>query len=215
MEVLKAGLPILLKKWPNAVPIATSGTINHIHESIKPEEFDAAWEGFFPNKIARPFVIPRALPDDRKEFLLAGKWRMQAIECGQTDTWDTTVLWVPDLRLVVAGDVVYGGCHQMLRWANTPAKRANWIRAIEIVEALDPMHVVPGHKIEGEMDGAWHLAATKKYIEDFGRLVEKGPKSKKELATGMMELYPDRFNTGALLASVQGAFQRPQGESKM
>ena len=35
----------------------------------------------------------------------------RAVEAGHTDTLDTTVLHVPDLHLVVAGDVVYGGVH--------------------------------------------------------------------------------------------------------
>ena len=205
----------MLKRWPDAVPIATSGTVKHIQDSIKPENFNPVWEAYFPNQIAKPFIIPQALPEDNQEFMLEGRWKMQAIECGNTDTWDSTVLWVPDLRLVAGGDVIYGGCHQMLLWANTAEKRAEWIRAVEIVEALNPVYVVPGHKLEGEIDGIWHLAATKKYIEDFGRLVGKGPRSKEDLFGWMTDLYPDRFNPRALHASVQGAFRHIREGSRI
>ena len=36
------------------------------------------------------------------------------VEVGHTDTDDTTVLHVPDLDLVVAGDVIYNGVHMYL-----------------------------------------------------------------------------------------------------
>lgn len=49
---------------------------------------------------------------------------MQAIECVITDTRNTIMLRVPDLRLVAAGDVIYGACHQMLAYTNTPALHA-------------------------------------------------------------------------------------------
>ena len=36
------------------------------------------------------------------------------VEVGATDSEDTTVLHVPDLELVVAGDVIYNGVHMYL-----------------------------------------------------------------------------------------------------
>jgi hypothetical protein len=39
---------------------------------------------------------------------------LRAIDVGFTDTEGTSILHVPDLHLVVAGDVVYGDVHQYL-----------------------------------------------------------------------------------------------------
>lgn len=117
------------------------------------------------------------------------------------------VLWVPDLRLAVCGDVVYGDCHQMLAAANTRAKRGEWIRAVEKVEALDPLYVVPGHKRPGEMDGVWHLANTKKYIEDFGKLMATDPQTPDEIFRGITRMYPDRLNPLAAIFGSEGAFR--------
>ena len=64
----------------------------------------------------------------------------------------------------------------MLVEANTPDKRAEWIRAIEKVESLDPLYVVPGHCQDGEVMGRWHLPNTKKYIQDFEHILEWNPK---------------------------------------
>ena len=179
-------------------------------ENAGPGWLDTIWTPRFPGQIYQPFTFAQPLPKDG-QFKLEGKWTMQAIECGITDTHNTTVLWVPDLRLVAGGDVIYGSCYQMLAYTNTPALRAEWIKAIDKVAALDPVYVVPGHKREGEIDGAWHLENTRKYIEDFGRLFDAGPSSAEEVYQKMMELYPDRFNHSALKRSCEGTFRALKG----
>lgn len=199
------GLPLLVERWPEAVPVATRGTVSYMQEASDPASFNAFWESRFPEQIAKPLKIAQALPKDGK-FVLEGKWAMEAIECGHTDTHSTTVLWVPDLRLVAGGDVIYGGCHQMLAFANTKDLRDEWIRAIDKVQALNPSYVIPGHKVAGEIDGVWHLAATKKYIEDFGKLWSGNPETPQEVFAAMTKMYPDRFNSSALRSSVQGTF---------
>ena len=198
------GIPLLLQRWPEAVPVATAGTIEHMRANAAPKAFDSMWESRFPNQIYQPFTFAQQLPE-HGEFMLE-EWKMQAIECGHTDTYDTTVLWVPSIRLIVGGDVIYGGCHQMLAFANSKELRAEWIRAVEKVESLNPWYLVPGHKRLDEIDGVWHMAATKKYIEDFGNIWAKGPSSAQEAYDAMLKLYPDRFNNSALRSSVQGTF---------
>ena len=103
----------------------------------------------------------------------------------------------------------------MLAFANTKALRAQWIRALEKVEALDPWYVVPGHKRADEIDGVWHIAATKKYIRDFGRLVEgQGLSGYQEVYDGMTGLYGERFNNLALRMSVQGTLRAMEKEKQ-
>ncbi len=199
------GLPLLKQRWPEAIPIATKGTITHMHENAHPDFFNAAWESRFPAQIYQPFTFAEPLPDNGR-VTIEGQWEIQAIECGFTDTHSTTVLWVPDLRLVAGGDVIYGSCHQMLAFANTKELRAEWIRAVEKVEALNPTYVIPGHKKAEEIDGVWHLAATKRYIQDFGSLWEKNPSSGQDVFDAMSRLYPDRFNKSALRSSCQGTY---------
>lgn len=82
---------------------------------------------------------------------------------------------MPDLKLAVRGDMVYGQVHQMLFEANTKAKLEKWIRVVEKAESLQPAYVVPGYKQVEEIDGIWHLAATKKYVQDFDNIVASEP----------------------------------------
>ncbi|QKD57544.2 beta-lactamase-like protein [Fusarium oxysporum Fo47] len=171
------------------------------------------WEFRFPEQIYRPFQLAQPLPEDcGLQFKLQDRWVFQAIECGHSDTYDSTALWVPHLKLAVCGDVVYGQVHQMLYEANTRARREEWIRGIEKIEALNPVYVVPGHRQAEEIDGTWHLAATKKYIEDFGRVLQKKPKDAQELVGLMINLYPERYNPNALQLSAAGVFMAPEEE---
>jgi glyoxylase-like metal-dependent hydrolase (beta-lactamase superfamily II) len=200
------GIPVVRKHFPEAVPVATPKVIEHMNQQVEEKTFASMWESRFPGQIYTP--QPATLAYELKDYrvLLEGRWVLQAIECGHSDTYDSTILWVPDMRLAVCGDVVYGQVHQMLFEANTKAKRDEWIRAVEKVEALNPAYVVPGHKQPEEIDGVWHLAATKKYIEDFGGIVSSDPKDSAEVFKMMSQLYPDRFNPAALRLSSAGVF---------
>ena len=134
------GLPTLRMRWPGLSAVATKGTIEHIKHDASPSLQQSRWEKLFPNQIEHRLIVPQALPGNGK-LSLEGH-TLQAIEAGHSDTYDSTVLWVPDLKLAVCGDVVYCDVHQMLAEANTPELQLEWIAAIEKVEALGPSHVV-------------------------------------------------------------------------
>lgn len=215
------GVGQLLKKFPGAKAIATNGTIEHMKTQVEPKAFNAMWGSRFPGQIDTDFVFPEPLPQTlSKKFYLPNAekeagYELEALEVGHSDTYSTTVLWVPALRLVVAGDVVYGDVHQMLAEANTHLLRLEWIRAIEKIMALDPVAVVPGHKKPHELDGAWHLENSRQYILDFDRLVESGTiKDARELTREMKKLWPTRFNDGALIMGSMNAFKGKKASEK-
>jgi glyoxylase-like metal-dependent hydrolase (beta-lactamase superfamily II) len=201
------GIPLLLKKFPGAKAIATAGTVEHMKQQVHPKFFEAAWGSRFPGQIPQPFELAEALPASN-EFRLEGHV-LKAVEVGQADTHDSTVLWVPDIKLAVCGDVVYGDVHQMLGECDTKEKRLGWIAAIRKVEALKPELVVAGHKRASEMDGAFHLENSRKYIESFEEFLEGGAKDGRELSKKMLERYPTRFNEGALIVGCVNAFKKP------
>ena len=200
------GIPLLLERFPGAKAVATTGTVKHMKQQVHPKFFEAAWGSRFPGQIPQPFELAEALPASNV-FYLEGH-AMQAVEVGQADTHDSTILWVPDIKLAVCGDVVYGDVHQMLGECDTKEKRLGWIAAIRKVEALGPELVVAGHKRASEMDGAYHLKNTIKYIESFEEFLEAGAKDARELSKKMLERYPTRFNEGALVVGCVNAFKK-------
>ena len=115
--------PSVLQRFPEAQPVATKGTVRHIKQQISVPYFSKTWVPFFPgNQLYTPQQPPKPLSKDKK-FMLEIKLAFEAIECGHSDTLDSTMLWVPDLRLAVCGDIVYGSVRQTLLEVNSPAKR--------------------------------------------------------------------------------------------
>ena len=199
------GIRYLQKRFPGLKVVATPGTINHMEESIEPTLWNSTYGTRFPHQIDDAFIRPLAEPLSASgEFLLEGHV-LKAIEVGHSDTHDSTILWVPSIRLAVCGDVVYGDVHQQLRYANTAALREEWVRAIEKVQDLNPETVVAGHKKVGEVDGTFHLDASKEYIRTFGDYIQ-GAKDPRDLFRLMTERYPTRFNTTALAGGCAAAF---------
>lgn len=204
------GIPLLLKEFPGVKAVATAATVEHMKQQIQPKVFSVMWASRFPGEIPQPFELAEALPASN-EFYLEGNV-MKAIEVGQADTHDSTVLWVPALKLAVCGDVVYGDVHQMLGECDTKEKRLGWIAAIRKVQALGPELVVPGHKRASEMDGAFHLENSIRYIESFEVFLEGGAKDARELSKLMVERFPTRFNEGALVIGAINAFKKPSNK---
>jgi glyoxylase-like metal-dependent hydrolase (beta-lactamase superfamily II) len=197
------GIPALLRHFPTARPFATVGTLEHMKQQIKEPFFSKTWGSQFPGQIDQSFHLADPLPS-HNEIYLEGH-TLKAIEVGQADTHASTILWVPDIKLAVAGDVVYGDVHQMLAECDTKEKRDGWIASIRKVEALLPELVVPGHKQADEVDGTFHLAESRRYIEIFERLLAQS-KSSRELAEAMLKEFPTRFNPGALFMGTTAAF---------
>lgn len=103
----------------------------------------AKWGSYFPGQLPSDQVVPNALPENG-QFSLEGHI-CQATDVAHSDTHASSLLHVPDLKLVMDGDVVYGDCYQSLREANTVEKRTLWVEALDQIAALKPNIVVPGH----------------------------------------------------------------------
>ncbi|KAE8418139.1 beta-lactamase-like protein [Aspergillus pseudocaelatus] len=159
------GLPVLKKYWPNVHVLATPGTVAHMKQQTEPAVFEDIWLRFFPGgQIAQPFILAEEMSSPT--FMIEGH-EFNTVEVGHTDTYDTTVLHVPDIHLVVAEDVVYGDVHQVFGEATTPAKRQEWLRALDKIVSLNPHMVIAGHKRAGTVDGVFNVKATREYILAF------------------------------------------------
>ncbi len=123
------------------------------------------------------------------------------VEVGHTDTHDTTVLHVPAIGLVVAGDAAYNGVHQLLAETN-PQKRREWIAEVDKIESLKPRAVIAGHKRPGNEDSPRILEETRQYIRDFDGIAETA-RTARELYDQMLKLHPLRMNVNALWTSAR------------
>ena len=186
------GIGQLRAAFPDARMLATPGTLAELHIQAEPAFRDDFWGKLFPGQIP-PIEFPESL--DSGVFELEGH-ELRAIEAGPTDTAGTTSLWVPDLGLVVAGDVVYNGTYPYL--AETTADiRLNWIAAIERLKALQPTFVVSGHKQPGTGDSPSDMDATLRYLRDVTETAETSSDAL-DFYEQMLVKQPNRANVGSL-----------------
>jgi glyoxylase-like metal-dependent hydrolase (beta-lactamase superfamily II) len=184
------GTDLLLQQFPGAVAYATEGTIAKMREQAVGGRAQM-WDVDFPGMIPPSPVVYQTIPSDGLE--LEGE-RLIALEVGHTDTDDTTVLHVPSIGLVVAGDVAYNGVHQYLLESADGGIKA-WLQALNTVAALQPRAVVAGHKNKDLPDDPAILAETRDYLLDAQRLLSGKP-SPREFFDYMTRLYPHRLNVG-------------------
>ncbi|MFJ5725928.1 MBL fold metallo-hydrolase [Streptomyces sp. NPDC093149] len=182
------GTDLLMQRFPDAVPYATEGTIRLMHKQAT-EGREQTWDVDFPGLIPDSPVVYQEIP--AAGFELEGH-RLLAVETGHTDTDDTSVLHVPSIGLVVAGDVAYNGVHQYL--LESPGGGIEkWLTALDTVAALRPRAVVAGHKNRELPDDPSILEQTRDYLLDAQRLLTARP-SPREFFDQMLQLYSDRLN---------------------
>ncbi|MFD5595582.1 MBL fold metallo-hydrolase [Streptomyces griseorubiginosus] len=187
------GVPVLLERFPHAVVRATAGTKAHMTALSTPEARAPFWEALFPGQIPTGPVDVRVVGE---EGLSLEGHALIPVEVGHSDGDDTTVLWVPSLKLAVAGDVVYNGVHPALSDSAGGGLDA-WRRALDQVAALGPQFVVAGHKDPARPDDPADIGRTRLYLDDADRLLQGSP-TPTEFFEEMRRLHPERINPGIL-----------------
>jgi glyoxylase-like metal-dependent hydrolase (beta-lactamase superfamily II) len=196
----------LLAERFGARVVASAGTIAQMHANVatRPLLWDKVYTGIPPTPVTAVTV-----PDNR--FTLEGH-DLVIVEVGATDSDDTTVLHVPDLDLVVAGDVIYNGVHMYLAQTAVVGGFGPWRDAIDEVEALEPRHIVAGHQNSGlDDDAARTIAETRQYLDDAEELL-RTEATAVDFFNAKIERYPDHLGRTVLWVGasvVYGAREHP------
>jgi glyoxylase-like metal-dependent hydrolase (beta-lactamase superfamily II) len=194
------GASRLIERFPGAVLYATPATIALMPVQVTLGR-EKVFDPDFPGQIGETPLIAQPVPAGG--LALEGE-SLVPIEVGHTDSDDTTVLHVPSLGLVVAGDAVYNGVHQYLFEAGPGGVGIDpWLGALDRVEALRPQLVVAGHKNKELPDDPETIEETRRYLLDVKRLIPTRP-TRQAYYERMISLYPDRLNRGPLWSGAAG-----------
>jgi glyoxylase-like metal-dependent hydrolase (beta-lactamase superfamily II) len=173
----------LLAERFGARVVATAGTIAQMQGSVATRPL--LWDKLYPGLIPPSPVTAVTVPDNR--FTLEGH-DVVMVDVGHGDADDNSVLHVPDLGLVVAGDVIYNGVHMYLGQSATVGF-GPWRDAIARVEALGPRHTVCGHKNkELDDDAKRTIDQTRQYLDDAEELLRT-----EDTAVGYFKAKIDRY----------------------
>lgn len=183
----------LLAERFGARVVASAGTIAQMQANAATRPL--LWDKVYPGRIPSSPVTAVTVPDNR--FTLEGH-DLVIVEVGSTDSDDTTVLHVPDLDLVVAGDVIYNGVHMYLAQSVLVGGFGPWRAAIDKVAALKPSHVVAGHQNKQRDDDADRtIAETRHYLDDAEELL-RTKTTAVDFFNAELERYPNHLGRTVL-----------------
>jgi glyoxylase-like metal-dependent hydrolase (beta-lactamase superfamily II) len=199
------GLNALLDAYPDAKPVALADMVPLLKEQTTPEWMEI-WRGFFPGQLAEDPIAPGPLANNELQI---ETHRLAVRKMGQSDVADSTMIHVPELDAVIAGDAVYNNIHPWM-FRSDHARRMAWLQTLDQIEQLAPRTIIAGHKDPDapDDDGARTLQATRQYIRDFDSVVAQSSGGA-EVVDAMTEKYPDLGNRYTLWLA---AHTQPYGE---
>jgi len=198
------GLGPLLKRFPEARCVAKSDVIDYMVATTDYQR--GVWNNWFGDDCVE---FGQGVPEPLSgNTMHVDGHPLEIIEVGQADISPTTVVHIPEISTVVAGDAIYNRIHPMLA-LSTPEEWEGWMASIDAIEQLRPTAVIAGHKIPGAADEPAQelIDATRQYIRDFAETVRKTT-SPDDAVKRMVAMYPEYGNPWTLNLSAVMYFGR-------
>jgi glyoxylase-like metal-dependent hydrolase (beta-lactamase superfamily II) len=171
-------------------------------------EFVEMFSGFSP-EIAEilsdvELTEPHETYEDRLRIDLGGVVvDLEAV--GPAHTRGDQIVWLPEQRVLFAGDLVENRFFPILPDADSHG--SEWISLLERLEAMEPETVVPGH---GAVGGVELVREVREYLEWIRSLAREGG-DKAELESRVQERYSDWDNPiwiGFAIENFRGELER-------
>jgi hypothetical protein len=189
---------------PGATVVATKPVLSRIATDTPDGAVPALWSSLFGEAVPDAPVRVNGTEFPAKGLRLDGH-ELVAHQVGHSDTDDTTVLHVPSLELVVAGDVVYNNVHQYVAEAGAGGLEA-WHHALDAVAALQPRWVVSGHKDATRPDLASDVDETRRYLDAAGEAITSSS-DRAGFYANLNRRYPQRVNPYTIWLSALRLFE--------
>lgn len=177
------GLEAIKKIFPDVNIFAKQSTINHIKKTVS-KKIDIWGPKLGANGPKNP-IIPDVLPGNTID--LEGQ-TLEIINLG-SDTNSSYIVWIPSLKAVVGGVVVFGDMHLWTADAQTKEARQDWIKILDTITEMRPLIVIPGHAKAGVKSDLSQVKFTKDYLITFEGELAKA-KDSASLILSMKKKYP-------------------------
>jgi glyoxylase-like metal-dependent hydrolase (beta-lactamase superfamily II) len=200
------GFPAIREKFPKARLVALPQTVAMIEKTwqAKLEQ----WAPLYQSAITTKPVVPEALSGNTLE--LEGQ-KLELTGGRQGDSIDNSYVWIPSLKAVVAGDIVYDG---VFPWTaeTTPQEREAWSKTLDELAAKKPELVIPGHQKPDRTQEPSSIAFTKGYLAAYDEALAAA-KSAADLQARIKARYPDTALDVIVKIAAETAFP-PKGAKK-
>jgi glyoxylase-like metal-dependent hydrolase (beta-lactamase superfamily II) len=194
------GVAVIKKEFPNARYVALPEVAKRI-ETAWPARRNFWYPTYGDELPSAEPILPEALPSPR--LTLEGE-TMEITGEVMGDGPGNSFVWIPSLRAVVAGDVVFYDRH-----LGVPADPAAWFATLDRIDALKPEVLVAGHKSASAADDPRATQWMREYITDFNAF-KADSASAEELKAKVLAKYPAVAMPARLDQSVAAAFAPAQ-----
>lgn len=197
------GLDVIHAAFPDAKIVATPQTIAGIEK--KKDAKVAYWSPILKDNAPKSIIVPQPLQGDT--ITLEGE--TLKIEGLNGATPDRSYVWIPSIKAIAGGVVVFNGLHVWTADTQSAESRKNWLATLDHIASLKPAIVVPGHFKVGAPLTPDSVAFTRDYLVRFEAETAKAANSAALIAR-MKELYPD----AGLNAALETGSKVAKGEMK-
>lgn len=177
------GLDVIKAAFPKAKLLATKSTVENIKRSMqgKLNYWGPILKSNAPKELILPEVmLSNSLTIDGKEIIIKNL---------QHDP-KHTYLWIPSIKTVLGGVVVFDQMHVWLADSSTAAERQTWQSTLDNIENLKPQTVIPGHFLQGSKQDLSGMSFMKGYLNKADSAA-KNAKNSAEFVEIMTQAYPD------------------------
>jgi len=190
------GLEVFKEAYPGVRIIANSAVVDRINK-VYQEKIDK-WKNILGAGATSHVVAIEKFDGNFIEF--EGS-KIELLKDVQGDTDENTMLWIPEQRILIAGDVVFNNMHVYTAETDSTA-REKWLNSLQKIRALKPLVVIPGHsKVGDALDASTAIDFTENYLLVFEEELKKA-KDPDSLINAMKEKFP---SADLLLAIERGA----------
>jgi glyoxylase-like metal-dependent hydrolase (beta-lactamase superfamily II) len=177
------GLDVIKAAFPEAKIVATPGTIAAMEKKAAAKV--AYWGPILKENAPQAIVMPQALQGDT--IKLEGE--SLKIEGLKGATPDRTFVWIPSIKAVAGGVVLFSGLHVWTADTQTAESRKQWLSTLDRIAALEPITVVPGHFAPGAAMTPDSISYTAEYLRKFEAAIPQSADSA-ALIAAMKTAYP-------------------------
>src|ERR1700722_857951 len=190
------GLEVFREAYPRVRIIANSAVVDRINK-VYQEKLDKWKQLLGAAATSHVIAIDKF---DRNSIKFEGS-EIEVLKNIQGDTDQNTMLWIPEQRILIAGDVLFNNMH--VYTAETDGKaRGKWLNSLQKIRELKPSVVIPGHsKVGAPLDASTAVDFTQNYLLAFDEELKRA-KDSDSLINTMRERFP---SADLLLAIERGA----------
>jgi len=190
------GLEVFREAYPGVRIIANSAVVDRINK-VYQEKIDK-WKKILGSGATSKVVATEKFDGN---FIKFEGTKIEVLKNIRGDTDENTMLWIPEQRILIAGDVLFNNMHVYTAEADGKA-RGKWLNSLQKIRELKPSVVIPGHsKVGAPLDASTAVDFTENYLLAFEEELKKA-KDPDSFINTMKERFP---SADLLLALERGA----------